>query len=152
MHIDTPNFASSNLRQAIQTANEMLSGKRGFFQEVSLIQAFDLSMNPATHRPFSGKEVVAMLAQGVRITVDQYKPWNFWSKAIAYADPGTPVIHLNVRKINRSVPSIVNTLMHESVHIVDRKLNFAHGSNSSTGKDETAPYKIGEIAEKLASV
>lgn len=151
MRIEKPSFADNNLNQAIAIANEMLEGKRGFQHEVRQITAFSMSkINPATKKPFTGAEIVDLLSQKIDVTVQKYKPWYIWSKATAYTDPGVPIIHLNARNLNRSVASIVNTLIHESVHVIDKNLCFAHGSNVAKGKDDTAPYKIGEIAEKLA--
>jgi hypothetical protein len=149
MKIIAPDFASDNLGLAIKLANQLLDGKRGFFREVSQVKAFDMSFNPETRKPYNGKEILYLLSQKVDIVVQKYKSWLLWSKATAYTMPGVPVIHLNERRLNRSVASLVGTLLHECVHTVDPNLRFSHGGNFEDGKSNTAPYKIGNIAEKI---
>lgn len=150
MHIERPSFASGNLEQAIQIANEMLDGKRGFFQEVKQIKSFDMSYNPLTHQPFSGEEIMKLMSQKIEVTLKTYRPWFIWSKATAYTDAGVPVIHLNAHKLDRSIPDLVGTLLHECVHVVDEALEFSHGSNYASGKSDTAPYRIGLLAKLFA--
>ena len=93
------------------------------------------------------------LSQKVNVTVQTYKPWVFWSRALATTYPGT-VIQLNAYQLKRSVSSFVDTLIHECVHIADNhpeQLCFGHGNNYSKGKENTAPYKSGAISEEIAS-
>jgi hypothetical protein len=153
MKIQTPEFADANLKQAVAITNELLEGKRGFFDEVRQIKAFDFSKNVATQKPVTGEEVVTQLAQKVDVTVQKWTPWYIFSKAYATTVPGT-VIYLNARKLDRSVSSLVSTLTHEAVHIADNDPKtrfFGHGNNSPKGKDNTAPYKLDAIAERIAA-
>jgi hypothetical protein len=153
MKIETPAFADADLQKAITISNELLEGKRGFFDEVRPIQAFDLSKTVATGKPVTGEDVVAQLAQKVDVTVQKWWPWNIFSRAYATTYPGT-VIYLNARKLDRSVPSLVSTLIHETVHLADndsKTRSFGHGDNYAKGKENTAPYRLETIAEKIAS-
>jgi hypothetical protein len=76
----------------------------------------------------------------------------------AMVDPGKPgFVFYHSRKLNRSVAAIVNTLVHEYIHVVDHFGDgnsvgeFGHGDQSSAGKQNTAPYWIGEQAYRFHS-
>jgi hypothetical protein len=55
----------------------------------------------------------------------------------------------NSKKLWRNIGSIVNTIVHEYVHSVDGSsgVDFGHGSQSSAGKNNFAPYWIGNKVE-----
>lgn len=90
------------------------------------------------------------------ITVEVYYPKWRWSKAIGYFTKSKPTtIHVNGYKLNRSVASMIGNFYHELTHMVsadDDFYSFDHGSNDPTGKENTAPYAIGEIAGSLVDV
>ncbi|MEI6243111.1 MAG: hypothetical protein WCP39_06880 [Chlamydiota bacterium] len=69
---------------------------------------------------------------------------------------GDGVIYLNERKLpGKSFPSLVSTLVHESIHILDRNptvRTFGHGNNFAKGKENTAPYRLQSIAERIATL
>jgi hypothetical protein len=78
----------------------------------------------------------------------------------AYASTSGGVFTINVRKLmswrgdpKRSIPSLVGTLVHEYVHIVDNATeeDFGHGDNYAAGKENSAPYWIGELAVDFAN-
>jgi hypothetical protein len=78
--------------------------------------------------------------------------WNPWTSAVAAFNPKYPNrIILNSRRIGgRSADSIVGSIMHEFVHLVDNyytSASFGHGDNYKDGKENTAPYKIGAMAK-----
>ncbi len=153
MRIEKPSFASEDLGEAIDIANRLLEGGEGFFEEVRQIQAFDFSENKATHKPVSGSEVVDQLSRQINVTVQAWKPFNCFTRAYATTRPGT-VIYLNAYKLDREVTSLVGTLIHESVHIVDDQpdeLSFGHGDNYSKGKENSAPNQLATIAERIAA-
>ena len=153
MRIETPDFARNypNLNEAVKLANQMLQGDHGFFDEIRKINAFEYSKNYSTHQPVSGNDIAPLLAQKIDITVKKYKPWYFWSKAIASTIPGVPVIRLNQYKLDRPIDETAATLIHECVHIVDtqKKLSFGHGNNYAAGKGLSAPYLIEKIAQEI---
>jgi hypothetical protein len=67
------------------------------------------------------------------------------SKAIAttYKNNKTE-LYFNRYKNPREMANMVNTSMHEITHLV----GYSHGSNSSIGKEDTVPYKVGAIAQR----
>jgi hypothetical protein len=82
-----------------------------------------------------------------RLTVDvyTYKPFNPWTKAIAYFDG--KAIHFNIRKLpNLSVAEITGTLLHEYAHYC----GFTHGNNFKTKEKclYSVPYFLSENVHK----
>jgi hypothetical protein len=152
MRIDKPDFAAKhpNIDKAITFSNQLLQGKYGFFEKVREVKAFDYSMNRNTKQPVSGAEIVPLFSQKIDVIVKLFKPWIFWSKAIASTTPGTPVIWLNQYMLDRSVDETVGTFIHECIHIVDnnKNLSFGHGNNYAKGKKNSAPYRIEKIAQE----
>lgn len=52
----------------------------------------------------------------------------------------------------QEVKAVANTLIHELIHSLDRKIEdarFGHGGNSSEGKDDSAPNWIGDLAQQM---
>lgn len=82
--------------------------------------------------------------------------WEFENQATnAATDPGHPHrIYYARQKTGRSVPNIVNTLVHELVHNCDMfgdqsaDRDFGHGDQSPEGKGDSAPWWIGALAER----
>ena len=76
-----------------------------------------------------------------------------YRKTLAYTDKRFPnTLFLNVRKLNRSSESIAATIVHESIHALDTEAteySFGHGNNSSVGKQNSAPYWIGNLAYRI---
>lgn len=83
------------------------------------------------------------------IQVDTYwAPWPF-SSANAKSQHE---ININTAKLRRSLASITNTLVHETVHVVDwltnNAWNYTHDFNKD-GQENTAPWRIGSIVEDM---
>lgn len=139
----------SNVKDAIAIANKILSGHRGFYASV---RAFNYELTNTTSRNIADAILKIHLKYNVKVKVKYH--WNPFSKMIAVFNPNKPLeITLNKWKIKRDKYSIVNTLCHEFVHVVDNQyfhLDFGHASNSRYGKEKTAPYAIGRISENLA--
>ncbi len=75
-------------------------------------------------------------------------------KEFPITDPTSVYINVSPIKFkNRTIPSVVNTLIHEAVHAADSDcadFDFGHGEdNHSKGKGLTAPYWIGCWAEMI---
>jgi len=96
------------------------------------------------------------LLNNENVNVIIYYPRNRWSKALAYFTSSKPNdININGYMLNRSVNSIVGTFYHEVTHLVDNRdmiYDYGHADNSSNGKGETAPYKIGTLAKQASEV
>jgi hypothetical protein len=85
------------------------------------------------------------------VMVKTYKSKWRWSKANAYVSPKyKDTLFYNTRKLWRFRVDIINTIVHECVHVADHndnnKTNFGHGDNKSNGKENSAPYWIGNLA------
>jgi hypothetical protein len=123
-----------------KTANCVLSDP-AFLTEVATIPKFDYSKA-------TGLEVSLSLQKPMEATLTTYSPklWNWASKVIAYRNVNSNIIHFNVRKNPRPTPEMVNTCMHELLHL----LGYEHNGNGpeNAGKQFTVNYYVGRIAEK----
>lgn len=76
-----------------------------------------------------------------------------YRKTFAYTDGRFPnTLFLNFKKLDREIEDIAATIIHESIHALDdaeATYTFGHGNNSSAGKDNTAPYWIGNLAYRI---
>lgn len=116
-----------------------------FYQVISEHGSFDMAN-------VSAATIAKLLKKStLRMTVDTYmRPW---SKAGAYDNPEEPAtIYLNQWRMNRSISDLCNIFMHQVVHAVNAEnpqYEFGHGDNSPVGKENTAPYWIGNLAERM---
>lgn len=137
-----------NLKEAVDQANAVMRDPV-FLGNLRNVEDFDMT-------ELSSKKVVECLLlvynHGQNIEVQTYKPWWKWSKAYAMFDLRKPFkINLSSRKLNRSVASIVGSIIHEFVHLADNQyyqFDFGHGNNNPTGKESTAPYLAGRMAKQ----
>lgn len=133
--------------EATQRANRLLAAPE-FYERIRGCPRFERT-------EVSPRQVADVMERcTARVTVQLYKSRWPWSKALAYEDARFPnLIFLNTRKLNRSVASIVGTIIHESVHAADTlsPLDFGHGDNAAAGKENTAPYWIGNLAISMVS-
>lgn len=110
-----------------------------------------LSQSKFTYTDKTPEQVFNHIAsnhQDMTATIKSWKPFNRWTSAIATTFKNKPgEIYINMRKIGqRSVAEYVNTLVHETGHI----LGYSHGSNSPKGKENSLPYWLGQKAEEWA--
>jgi len=100
----------------------------------------------------SPAELVNMISQYwdiYKTEIVLYKTRWPWSKTLAYTNDAK-TIHLNSRRLDRSVESISGTIMHELVHCADNafpNIRCGHGSNDSHNKDGSFPYWLGYWAK-----
>lgn len=142
----TFNGTHAGVQSAVETSNQLLRDKT-FFDRIRQKDRFDLSN--------TSPQVIADLMENANgiVTVTLYASVSPFSRALAYEDsryPGT--VFLNTRRLNRSVASICASIIHECVHSVDgsqTQYSFGHGDNSSTGKANTAPYWIDNLAYEM---
>lgn len=91
----------------------------------------------------------------ISISVDEYFSLSPSVKTYTYDDPQDKnKIHLNRRALSRPLHSICNTLMHQCVHAVDAFYSeycFGHGDDNPLGKENTAPFRIAHIAQKIVA-
>ena len=138
--------SNNNVAGAVQKANEILNST-SFYEQIRKIAKFD-------HSSLTGQQVadrIQSASQHIRV-VRKIKP-------IANASTKTS----DKIKISRSLFGLdstgkfvlsiaVNTLIHETVHAVDflnTGSEFTHDGNRSDGQENTAPWMIGDIAERM---
>lgn len=112
-----------------------------FRKEVSAIPKFDFTTR-------TGPQVVSDLREVNGVVVSTYKTKYKYSKTIAYRPVGKKEIYFNLRKNPRDYESMINTMIHEMLHVA----GYGHGDNSSRGKQNAVPYKVGKISEKYVSI
>ena len=118
-----------------------------------------------THTDLTAKHIAKLIINWVKendIIIGTYKPWYWRSRAQAKFSPKTPDhIYLSERRLTRyaderlNSASLAGSILHEIVHLVDHKYKeytFGHGkgwgANNPTGKENSAPYRIGREAKK----
>jgi len=136
--------------EAVGISNNMLKNKKGLLTSIRHIKVFD-------NATCDGTTIAnAMVKVGVKYTVEVVtrRSYNPFSKMVASFSRKKPLqIKLNGWKLRRSKHSIVGSICHEYTHLVDNQyshLSFGHGTNSSHGKGNTAPYKIGYMSKLLS--
>jgi hypothetical protein len=130
------------LKTAVYRAN-LICEMKEFYADIASVRDFDLDNTTPTKISMELK-----YSPGLIFVKTYYRPF---SRANAYFKPSQPeYIFINTAKLRRSINSIVNTIVHEGVHVVDHNVedaSFGHAGNTSHGKGETAPYKIGMLAQ-----
>jgi hypothetical protein len=82
------------------------------------------------------------------IEVKPIYPKNIFSKMTATTFKGDPYIYLNARK-TRSGSLWVGSVCHEGL---GHRLGYTHRGNSRNGNENTQPYVLGEICERLSTI
>lgn len=78
-----------------------------------------------------------------------------YRNTVAVTNPDEPfVLHYHVAFLGNSVGQKINTIVHEFIHNVDDHdydpgEQMGHGDNDWHGKEESAPYWIGGLAQRL---
>jgi len=148
--IITFNDEHEKIQIAVQMAN-MVFENEIFYERIRQVTRFDLS----TATP----EIIAELIASSRLEfkVELFYPsgWRAikYRKTFAYTDGNYPnTLFLNLKKLDRETEDIAATIVHESIHALDDECieyTFGHGNNSSIGKENTAPYWIGNLAYQI---
>lgn len=137
-----------NLKLAVNNVNNLLQ-QEYFYQAIQRHEHFDMA--DVTPKQLSG----LIRISDIRLSIDLYYSLLPFSKSVSYDDPLEPnLIHLNKWNLNRSVESLCNTLMHQCIHAVNAafpQFSFGHGDNDPEGKENTAPYWIAGMAQRLIS-
>lgn len=141
-------FTENNekVANAVKLANDLLNNPL-FYEKIAKHNKFDKS-------DASPEEIAkSMKNSNAVIQVELYQSLNPFSRSNGYVTSKKPgVLHLNTRRLERSEGSIAATIIHECVHAVDETdtaHQFGHGSNSSEGKENTAPYWIDNLAYSM---
>lgn len=139
------NYIGNNkkVKLAIAEANKILSNP-DFYKQIEAVNKFDFT-------DYNGKQIADEIhSLNKAIIVKNY--WVPFSKTKAKT---LSEISINTATLNRPVSSIVNTLIHETVHAVDWLTNndwdYTHDGQKADGQENTAPWVIGDIAESMAN-
>lgn len=138
----------AHVREAASIAQALLRNEE-FLREIARQASFDqTSLTPA-------EVAERMQSSDAKLVVVAERIGRRRTRAVAAEDARRPgFVVLSERKLDRTVPSIVNSIVHEAVHCVDRAADdaeFGHDSNNARGKSNTAPYFIGDLAEAFAA-
>ena len=132
-----------NIRQATAKANEILSDE-SFYDSIKARKEFDMADIPA--------DLIAQLIKNTELEM-RVVTYIGSPRVHGYDDRANPdLIHINIFRHDWTNGSIVNTMLHQVVHAVNdlnTDFNFSHGDNKSDGKQDTAPFWIGNHAEEL---
>lgn len=142
-----------NVNEAVEFCNNKLLNPDGalYYRFISEIQQSTYTMTDMSGSYIAGR-ILKFIADGHTINVKFYRSKNPWSSVKGYYTKSRPFdININTRKINRSVGSFIATLVHEMIHAVDGldENDFGHTVRNVEGRDESAPYAIGELASEL---
>jgi hypothetical protein len=134
----------SELTDAAVKANELLQSLQ-FYADIKAHPTFKFAdCSPAVIADLIFNATIGM-------TVELYFDDN--PRVFGYDDTVHPeIIHINSNRNEFNVPALANTMIHETVHAVNnlnQQYYFGHHGNSSWGKENTAPYWIGNHAEQL---
>lgn len=138
------------VQQAVEMANLVFENKE-FYERIRKETKFDLS----TAEPAFIADLI--LNSSLEFKVELFYPsgWRAlkYRKTFAYTDGNYPnTLFLNLKKLDREIEDIAATIIHESIHALDDECleyTFGHGNNSSVGKDNTAPYWIGNLVYQI---
>jgi hypothetical protein len=127
---------SDNLNLKIAT-----SLTSSFFEQLS-VKDLPEYFNHTDHSPAQVVEQINIYT-GSQFTVEEYKPWNRFTKAIGHAQ--YPKIYVNYYKMDKMFASdFVQLLAHETMHLI----GYKHKGNYVTQYNlKTVPYVIGSLAE-----
>lgn len=135
---------------------ERLSREDDFWRDVASLPAFAQTADEKRFTPAR----VASTVKGCADTVDvyHYTSSDPESTTTAYVSTAAPFkIFLNTRRLARSEGSHTNTLVHEFVHVVDcfrdtlgrnGRFEFGHDREYSSERRRSAPYAIGNLAQR----
>lgn len=136
-------YEGNNIKiaDAVICANRVIQ-TRDFYSRIRLYVTFD---NSAMSGEWVANEI---LSCNDTILVTEY------CKKMTKCNAKTQTeICINTAKLDRDNASITNTVIHELVHYVDWDLNhrwdYTHDGQGTEDPPVSAPYVIGEIAEKM---
>ena len=136
----------STIQTAVSNVNVLLQSS-DFYEAIRRHKRFDLANVPPAW--------IADLLEASDITmhIDFYFSIHPFSKSMTVDNPKNPtIIYLNRWSLGRSLDGLCNALVHQCIHAVNanfQQYSFGHGNNSTEGKENTAPYWIADLAQKM---
>lgn len=150
----TTMMTRSKIGEAIFTANALLDKDGAFIKHYTKAGFIRFIPDMAEGDFLKFMLLLNTWIQAHDVQVKLWRPWA-WRFSAAIAMTKGKHIHLNRYKLNRSVSSIVGSIIHELAHIVDGKFeaqrywhgnNYRYGEDFPQGKRRTTPYLLGELA------
>lgn len=127
--------------RAVEKANEILAAP-AFYEQIAQADPFDFTS-------FSPGEIADILKSAGQTIIIKSK----LLMPIANASTqSSQLIEVSSLRFSKHLPTAVNTLIHETVHaidFIDHSLEFTHDGNESVNQENTAPWRIGKIAENM---
>ncbi len=137
------------LVKAVTLTNELLQNEL-FYSNIAAHQGFDM----ADTTPDKIAELIRNTY--LKMFVHTYYASDKMLPIDGFDDHNNPgIIHLNLWTINRSIASLCNSLIHACIHAVNYYndiYSFGHGDRQLSGKENTAPCRIGALAQCMLSV
>lgn len=134
-------FGYAYLEAAMEEAEKILQPESPFLQKIAKIDRFAMSNIPRA-------QLARLFQQQLSVKVEVYCPFNRFSRALGYSEDGEDVIHVNVYKFNSSMASLIATLVHTVVPVLDfhdSEHVFDHGEVFSQGKENFTSYRLHEV-------
>ena len=149
------------VKEAIDEVN-WLFNQQAFLEAIKEHGDFDLSNDQPPGSKVDGNELVEHIENyNSRCSVRGYKyptlnilhwlnehtlkkyVYGRWTRRLK------KVIQLNNRFLHRDRNEIRATIAHELIHVIDNTVgaDFGHGGNKNVGKENTAPYWVGALAQ-----
>jgi hypothetical protein len=134
---------TSNIDDGVIRASSYLTSKHCRDKDFIELLASVIKYNHTNWTPEDIATGLYNASKNIHLTIEGYKSFNPWSKAIGYAKDRT--IYINLRKLyDLDMYERAGNFYHEFCHIV----GFQHKGNSVTKYNlETVPYKAGKIFE-----
>ena len=136
---------------AIEEANKLLRNE-DFLKQIYLVDDFEYTYVNGEYIANALKDF-ASGKQSLILYVYTYRSKNPWSRVLGYFIPSKPNnTYINSRKLNRSMGSIVATIIHELIHMIDNfdnNASYGHGDNSPVGKQYSVPYWVDNLAQSF---
>ncbi|MCW3125911.1 MAG: hypothetical protein JWO03_1569 [Bacteroidetes bacterium] len=130
------------IKEAVASANILLHDE-SFYAEIKAKEQFDMADIPAS--------LIADLIKNADLEL-RLLTYIGSPRVHGYDDRDNPdLIHVNIFRSEWTLSSIVNTIVHQIVHAINDlhlEFNFSHGDQSIEGKENTAPFWIGNHAEE----
>jgi hypothetical protein len=140
----------SVVKDAVADANRVLRDE-AFLNQIASHSNFDMS----TVLPAAIADLIR--SSTLDFVIKLFSPHGIdalrYRNTFAYTDDKMPnTLFLNEKKLNREVADVAATIIHEGIHALDEadtNHRFGHGNNSPRGKENTAPYWIGNRAYQI---
>lgn len=149
LHLENP--APGNIPEAVRQANLLLNGTELYEQIALRKKPFDFSI-PKDLTPQVVADALKNFTMTFKVSPEKLGSTTTGSYTCSPSSRGILKISNRPYHIDNSVGAIAGTLVHECIHALDcfsSEFQLSHGNNSSVGKENSAPYWIGNLVANL---